>query len=67
MANIEDANPLIKASASVGTNYIEANEAWIKISRKEAKESAYFLLLIYETNQQKVEYEGIELRKRPFN
>ena len=49
---------LIKASGSVGANYIEANEALgkkdflmrIKISRKEAKESAYWLRLIHETN-----------------
>ena len=49
MANIEDGKQLIKASGSVGSNYIEANEALskkdfimrIKISRKEAKESRY--------------------------
>jgi four helix bundle protein len=42
----------------VGANYIEANEALskkdfvmrIKICRKEAKESAYWLRLIVETN-----------------
>jgi four helix bundle protein len=45
--NIEDARQLIKASGSVGANYIEAEEALsrkdfvmrIKISKKEAKES----------------------------
>jgi len=45
---------LIKASGSVGANYIEANEALskkdfimrIKICRKEAKESRYWLKLI---------------------
>jgi four helix bundle protein len=49
IANVEDARQLLKASGSVGANYIEANEALskkdflvrIKISRKEAKESAY--------------------------
>jgi len=61
IANIEDGKQLIKASGSVGANYIEANEALskkdfklrIKICRKEAKESAYFLRLIDETNQLK--------------
>ncbi len=56
--NIEDGKQLIKASGSVGANYREANESLskkdfllrIKISRKEAKESGYWLRLIYETN-----------------
>ncbi|MCK4728190.1 MAG: four helix bundle protein [Desulfobacterales bacterium] len=54
IANIEDAKQLIKSSGSVGANYVEANEALskkdfvmrIKISRKEAKESRYWLKLI---------------------
>ena len=58
IANIEDGKQLVKASGSVGANYIEANEALskkdfkmrIKICRKEAKESAYWLRLIDETN-----------------
>jgi len=58
IANIEDGKQVIKASGSVGANYIEANEALskkdfkirIKICRKEAKESAYWLRLIHETN-----------------
>ncbi|MFC1734030.1 four helix bundle protein [candidate division KSB1 bacterium] len=45
---------LIKSSSSVGANYIEANESLskkdfiyrIKICRKEAKESAYWLRLL---------------------
>ncbi len=61
IANIEDGKQLVKASGSVGANYIEANEALskkdfkmrIKICRKEAKESAYWLRLIDETNQLK--------------
>ena len=61
IANIEDGKQLIKASSSVGANYIEANESLgkkdflmrIKISRKEAKESAYWLRLIHETNRLK--------------
>ena len=59
IANIEDSKQLIKASGSVGANYIEANESLgkkdflmrIRISRKEAKESAYWLRLINETNK----------------
>ena len=58
IANIEDGKQLIKASGSVGGNYREANESLskkdflmrIKICRKESKESAYWLRLIYETN-----------------
>ena len=54
LSNIEDVKQLIRASGSVGANYIEANEALskkdflmhIKISRKEAKESRFFLRLI---------------------
>jgi four helix bundle protein len=61
IANIEDGKQLIKASGSVGGNYREANESLskkdfsmrIKISRKEAKESAYWLRLIHETNSLK--------------
>jgi len=58
IANIEDGRQLIRASGSVGANYIEANESLskkdftmrIKICRKEAKESRYWLRLI-DTNQ----------------
>ena len=58
MANIEDGKQLIRSSGSIGANYREANEALskkdflmrVKISRKEAKESVYWLRLIYETN-----------------
>ena len=54
LANIEDSKQLVKASGSVGANYIEANEALskkdflmrIKICRKEAKESRYWLRLV---------------------
>lgn len=54
IANVEDCKQLVKASGSVGANYIEANEALgkrdflmrIKICRKEAKESRYWLRLI---------------------
>jgi four helix bundle protein len=53
--NIEDVKQLVRASGSVGANYIEANEALgkkdflmhIKICRKEAKESRFFLRLVF--------------------
>ena len=59
LANIEDAKQLIKASGSVGANYIEANEALskkdfvlrVKICRKEAKESKYWLTLLQLENE----------------
>jgi len=57
--NIEDGRQLIKASGSVGANYIEANEKLgkrdfsmrLKIARKEAKEAYYWLRLLKETNR----------------
>ncbi|UCD77956.1 MAG: four helix bundle protein [Desulfobacterales bacterium] len=58
IANIEDCKQLIKASGSVGANYLEANESSskkdfrmrIKICRKEAKESRYWLRLVDANN-----------------
>ncbi len=54
IGNIEDGKQVVRASGSVGANYIEANESLskkdfvmrIKICRKEAKESRYWLRLI---------------------
>ena len=54
MANIEVMKQIIRSSGSVGANYIEANEALskkdfamrVKICRKEAKESRYWLRLM---------------------
>ena len=64
MVNIELTKQLIRSAGSVGANYIEANEALsrkdfgmrIKICRKEAKESRYWLKLI--------EVSGDEIEKR---
>jgi four helix bundle protein len=61
IGNTEDIKQLVKASGSIGANYIEANESLskkdflmrVKISRKEAKESVYWLRLINETNELK--------------
>jgi four helix bundle protein len=54
IANIEDARQFIRASGSIGANYIEANESIgkkdfvmkIKTCRREAKESGYWLRLL---------------------
>jgi len=54
LCNREDASQLVRASGSIGANYIEANEAIskkdfshrIKISRKESKESKFWLRLV---------------------
>jgi len=77
IANLNDGKQVIRASGSIGANYREANESLskkdflmrIKISRKEAKESAYWLRLIDETNQldndnaQNLMKEALELKK----
>ena len=63
VANIEDVKQLVRASGSVGANYIEANEALgkkdfvmhAKISRKEAKECRYFLRLVNADGQNGME------------
>jgi len=54
IANIEIIKQLVRSAGSVGANYIEANESLskkdfimrIKICRKEAKESRYWLRLV---------------------
>ncbi|SHJ01959.1 four helix bundle protein [Tangfeifania diversioriginum] len=59
VANLEDSKQLVRASGSVGANYIEANESLskkdfifrLRICRKEAKESAYWTRLIMESNE----------------
>lgn len=68
-SNIEYSKQVIRASSSVGANYREANEALgkkdfnmrLKISRKEAKESSFFLRLIIETNDDSFKKEGLVL------
>ncbi len=59
IGNAEDSRQLVRSSGSVGANYIEANESLskkdfvlrIKICRKEAKESRYWLRLIEATDE----------------
>ena len=78
ITTIEDGKQLIRSSGSIGANYLEANEALskkdflmrIKISRKEAKESHYWLRLIHETHNlqnstaaEKLIQEADELKK----
>jgi four helix bundle protein len=65
ISNIEDVRQLVKCSGSVGANYIEANESLgkkdfrmrIRISRKEAKESRYWLHLVETGNDAALESE----------
>ncbi len=77
IANVEVMKQLVKASGSVGANYIEANEAVsrndfkyrIKICRKEPKESRYWLRLLelrdaeQEEERQALVQEATELMK----
>jgi four helix bundle protein len=54
ICNIEDVKQVARSSGSIGANYIEANEALskkdfrmrIRISRKESKETRYWLRLL---------------------
>lgn len=77
ISNLEDGKQLVRSSGSVGANYIEANEKLgdkdflfrVKISRKEAKESKYWLGLLQELNPELNEVSSLliieseELRK----
>ena len=69
MINIEIGRQLIRSGTSVGANYIEANESLgkkdfamrIKISRKEAKESRYWLKLSEPKKEQEKECKALIL------
>jgi four helix bundle protein len=69
VANEVDVRQVVRASGSVGANYLEANGALgkkdflmrLKISRKEAKESVYWLRLIDTGTDPSVEQERCEL------
>jgi four helix bundle protein len=76
IAHVEDAKQFIRASGSIGAKYIEANEAIgkkdfvmkIKICRREAKESRYWLRLLdvdgkLEQERQQLSTEAQELMK----
>ena len=68
---VEDGKQLIRSSGSVGANYIEASEALskkdflmrIKICRKEAKESRYWLRLVDTNKDNELENERKSLEK----
>ncbi len=63
ISNKEDVAQLIRSSGSIGANYIEANESLgkkdfamrVKISRKEAKETIYWLELLNTENKTELE------------
>ncbi len=69
IANLVDIRQLVRASGSVGANYIEANDSLsrkdfvlrIKICRKEAKECRYWLRLVDTGKQTELEQEREEL------
>ena len=71
VANIEYSKQLIRAGSSPGANYIEANENLgekdfkmkIKICRKEAKETAYWLRLVILDSSENMENERKSLRQ----
>jgi four helix bundle protein len=78
IVNQDDIRQLIRSSGSVGANYIEANESLskkdfllrVKICRKEAKESEYWIRLLdvslddnSKLRQQVLLQEATELRK----
>jgi four helix bundle protein len=61
--SIEDAKQLVRSSGSIGANDIEANECLsdkdflyrIRICKKEAKETIYWLKLLEDLNNEKLE------------
>lgn len=69
LSNKQDIPQLIRSSGSVGANYIEANESFsrkdfllrVKISRKEAKETIYWLELIETNNLPELDSERLFL------
>ncbi|MCX6731901.1 MAG: four helix bundle protein [Candidatus Parcubacteria bacterium] len=71
IGNTEDGKQLIRSSGSVGANYIEANESLskkdfvmrIKISRKESKESSFWLMLVDIGDNKDLEKERQDLLK----
>lgn len=67
--NLEDIKQLVRSSGSIGANYIEANENLgkadlkmrVRISRKEAKESIFWLNLLFTNNSEEIEKERLRL------
>ena len=71
IGNFEDSKQLVRSSGSIGANYIEANESLskkdflmrIKISRKEAKETSYWLNLVDTNGDKNLDNECLKLIK----
>ena len=69
IGNCEDGKQVVRSSGSVGANYIEANESLgdkdlllhLKISRKEAKETRYWLRLLDLDDKPMLESKRLEL------
>jgi four helix bundle protein len=69
VSNRQDVRQLVRSSGSVGANYIEANESLgqkdfalhLRIARKEAKETRYWLRLVYTQEQSDLESERASL------
>jgi len=70
MTNFETGKQLFRAAGSVGANYIEANESLsrkdykmrVKICRKEAKETRYWLNLS-EPDESAIELKGVLIQE----
>jgi len=69
ISNIEDAERLLRSSGSMGANYMVASHSSskrdflsrVRICRRDAKESAYWLKLIGEVNGKEVKMESTKL------
>ena len=67
--NREDGKQVVRSSGSVGANHLEANDGLskkdflfrIKLSRKEAKETKYWLSLVETFGDESLEKERLEL------
>ena len=67
IANLEDAKQLVRASGSIGANYIEANESLgkkdflmkVRTCRREAKESRYWLGLVDTEGRSSAEHQKL--------
>jgi len=65
--NMDDFRQMIRSSGSIGANYIEGNESLskkdmlmrLRISRKEAKETRYWLLLVKDNIENDTEREQL--------
>ena len=68
---IEDTKQLVRSSGSIGANYIEADDPLgkkdlvmrMRICRKEAKESVYWLRLLQRSTPENLEEENLRLLK----